>query len=370
MIKLKEGREPKEKKDFFLLGLTVACLCLLILSWILKGWIENIKKNNLKDQEALNQVLPGFNEDSIENLKKDISGETKRFWNLAVMFDPKDRWFKKDYDLSIYFVEELGRVNQFLKNKAVDKQAAFPELGFKEKLPSEQEAFCLLSQLFGLKELLSLGLDNDINFKVIEPLNIEDVSGFEGMKLAKSRVELTGLAQNLAEFIIQLNEIATRPQVDSIVLKSSDAGFSADLKLSHIVIDEGWKDKQSELPASTDIKEALPETAQNFIRILRSNNPFFVLTAKEAIAASSGEQAQTPADGQKDSQLSRFLYRGKAVMKSKEVVVVEDTLNQETVFLGRGERIGNFILKEFSNDSILLTNTDDGQEMIISRQEE
>lgn len=360
--------KPKEKKPYFLIGIGIIALCLSILYGILKGWINNIKSDNLKDKQMLDQALPDFNENSITNLKKEIKGMKDNFWDLAIIFDPKDRWFKKDYDLSIYFVEELGRVNQFLKAKASQKQVNFPELGFKEKLPSEAEAFYLLSQLYGLKELLSLGMDNNINFTAIEPQGIEDQAGFPGVKIAKSHLEFTGSAQSLVEFIIQLNEIITRPQIEALLLKYHDAVFSADLKISHIIIDEDWKSKQA-FPSSADIKEVFPQEQQELARTLRNNNPFFVL-AQDNPAVSADSQQEAGTKTEEPSKLSRFLYKGKAVMKSKDVVVIEDTLNEETVFLGQGEKIDGFVLKEFSNDAILLMNADDGQEMIISRQEE
>ncbi len=49
--------------------------------------------------------------------------------------------------------------------------------------------------------------------------------------------------------------------------------------------------------------------------------------------------------------------------------MIEDILNQETVFLGLNERIGNFILKDFSNDEAVLKNIDDAKETIIKRGE-
>ncbi|MBI5145255.1 MAG: hypothetical protein HZA27_03610, partial [Candidatus Omnitrophica bacterium] len=45
------------------------------------------------------------------------------------------------------------------------------------------------------------------------------------------------------------------------------------------------------------------------------------------------------------------------------------TLNQETLFVAKDERIGNFKLKDFSDEQIILENTDSGQETAIKRQE-
>jgi hypothetical protein len=80
-------------------------------------------------------------------------------------------------------------------------------------------------------------------------------------------------------------------------------------------------------------------------------------------------QKQTSETG-KPKKLSRFLYKGKAILRAKEVVAIEDVLNLETVFLGQGEKIDNFILREFSNEEAVLENIDNGQKIIIKREEE
>jgi hypothetical protein len=352
-----------DKYYFFWAGGIIGLL--LILGWFFQIRIEVLKKNNLKNLAMLNQVLPGFNNQSIGQLRGELNNLKADLNRLAGIFDPKERWFKKDYDLSIYFVEELGKINQSLKTKATNNQVDFPELGFKEKLPEEKEAFYLLTQLYGLKEIINLGMDYRINFKSITPLDIEEQEGLSGIKLAKTRIEATCPAEDIVEFIIQLNNIFPMPYLEAFSLKSHDSSFEMNLTLSHIMVDSDRKDKQ-EFPASLPTESTLSEAEQNFIRILRAKNPFLVEVAEEAPLSG---QKQTSETG-KPKKLSRFLYKGKAILRAKEVVAIEDVLNLETVFLGQGEKIDNFILREFSNEEAVLENIDNGQKIIIKREEE
>ncbi len=354
----------KANKQHFL-WVSIIAVILAVSGGLLNLKIEALKKANLKNKDMLSLVLCGFNNQSLEQLKAEIKNLKTEIVNLAGIFDPKEKWLKKDYDLSIHFVEELGKVNQALKTKAAQKKVDFQELGFKEKLPSESEAFYLLSQLYGLKEVINLGLDYSVNFKRVEPLGIEESAGLAGIKLAKSRIGLVCPGQGLLEFIIQLNEIVPRPYTESFALKFQGSSFEMDLLADNIVIDLDWKDKEG-FSASPDFQEnILSALDQGFIRTLRSTNPCLVVAAENA---SSG-QAQSGTKEDKPKQLQRFFYKGKAKLKSKEVVVVEDAMRQETVFLGLGEKIDNFALKKISNEEIVLKNIDDGKEIIVKRQE-
>jgi len=358
--KQKLNRLKLNKNHFIWVGAAIGIL--LILGWFLNNQVKALKNKNLKNAATLNQDFPGYTNQSLGQFKQETNNLKIKLAKLTGIFDPKEHWFKKDYDLTIQFVEELGKVNQVLQSKAKDKQINYPELGFKEKLPSESEAFYLLSQLYGLKEVVSLGMDYSINFKSITPQGIEEAKGLPGIKMAKSSMELVCPAQSLIEFIIQLNDIIPRPYIESILLKFQDYSFEINLSLSNIIVDTDWKDLQQYRPL--DYKEALSETQQNAIRILRSNNPLLLPIAKEA---APGEQALPTTD--KTKQVSRFLYRGKATLSSREVVAIEDALNKETVFLAQGERIDNFIIQEFSDNEAILKNMDDGKEMIIKREE-
>lgn len=338
---------------------------LLISGLVLNAKADFLKKQNLKNKAALTQGLSGVGSRGIEELKAEIRNLKTRIMYFSVMFDPKDRWLKKDYDLSIYFVEELGKLNLSLKTKAIEKKVDFQELGFKEKLPSESEAFFLLSQLSGISGIVDLGLDYSINFKSLAPQGVEDLEALPEIKLAKTRVALSCPAQGLIEFIIGLNEIIPRPFVESFLLKSLDSVFEMDLNVDNTIVGLDWKDKEEFSVSSGEIKKAvLSEQEEKFIRVLRGTNPFLTL-AKEAQALA--QEGQAAAKSEKPKIQQRFFYQGKATLKSKEVAVIEDTLNQETIFLGPGERIGNFMLKKILSGQIVLENVEDKKETVIKR---
>ncbi|MGE5197353.1 MAG: hypothetical protein ACM3IL_02490 [Deltaproteobacteria bacterium] len=352
----------KQIKNYYLMIAAVVCIALFIAAWLLRSNIAALEKNNLQNKAALNKALPDFNLRSPDAVKRQIQDLKSRLTGLSAVFDTKYKWIKKDYDLSIYFVEELGNARQFLKQKAQEKQVAAPELGFKEKLPSGQEASLLLSQLYGLKEVISLGMDYGINFKTVAPDGVEEAK-VPGIKLVKSRIALSCPAQGLIEFIIQLNEIIPKVCFEALSLKSQGDSYDMDLTLEQVVVETELNGKQ-EQPSPAEIKEVAGKEDENFIHILRSNNPFFVPETKIPLSASSANASPEP-----EKKQVRFIYRGTATLKSKQVVVVEDLLNKETVFLGLNDKVANFVLTDFSDSQITLKNTDDNQELIINREE-
>ena len=365
-VQKKEGF--KVRSALFLAG-TVIAVSLFTLGIFLSGWIKVVKNNNLKNLDTLNKALPDFNNQTFLEFQREVAGLEMEAIGLSNIFDPKYKWIKKDYDLSIHFIEELGRANQSLKIKAQEKGLNYTALDFKEKLPSEKEAVYLLNQLYGLKEVIGLGMDYGVNFKTVSPLEVEELKEAEGLKQAKSRIELSCPPQGLIDFIIGLNEVVPKVCFQSLALNSQETAFNLALTLNHLIVDSGIVDNL-EISKSGRVDECsmtiLKEVAlkqENFIYTLRSSDPFFVSLAQQKEAAASGQTQEAP------QPLTRFYYRGKAVLRSKEVVVIEDILNQETVFLGLNERIGNFILKDFSNDEAVLKNIDDAKETIIKRGE-
>ncbi len=347
---------------FIILVLAAAGLFLLILSLVLSSCIAKLTKNNIKDTATLNQVFPGFNVQTLGKLKQELSRLEEHLLALAYLFDPPDKGIRGDYDLPIYFVDELSKASQFLKLKAINKGMSYPDLGFKEALPDEKEAGYLLRQLYALKEVVSRGMDCGVNFISIAPHPIEDLGILAGIKTAKTRIEFTAQAPALIEFLIQVSDIVPLNSVESILVKSQDSTFKSDMILSYTVIDTDWKAEELHF-TPLNIRDVFG-SQEKFINMLRGKNPFSVASPPE-----TQEELPAQVSGQ-PKKLSRFLYRGKAVLKTKEVAVIEDTLNQETVFLALQEKIGDFILKELQDFQIILKNINNGQEMSIKREGE
>lgn len=363
-MKMAEGL--KFPKNYPLLIGAAAILGLLISGWVLNLRLGSLKKNNLKNKELLNQALANFSDQSLSQLKNELKNLKGRTLSLINLFEPREQWEKKDYDFSIYFVEELNNTNKFLKEKAAGKQINYTELSFKEKMPSETDAIPMLNQLYGIKEIVSIGMDYNMNFNALNPLGIEEPEKQKGIRLAKSRIQLSGPKQSLMEFVIQLNEIVPRATPESFLLKTQDSTVDLDLTLNHTIVDLDSKEIEG-IAVNSDVKEDVSAAGMSFVNILRSNNPFTVPLEKE-ISAIQG--TETKAQAQEAKPMARFYYKGKAVLKSREVVAVEDVLNQETVFLAKDEKIGNFKLKDFSDEEIVLENIDNGQQAMIKRQEQ
>lgn len=344
-----------------LLAAAIFGLFLFILAVFLSSRVSRLSKDNLKDLTTLNEVSPGFNNQTLEQLKQEINKLEVRLLALAYLFDPVDKSIKKDYDPAIYFVDELSKIGQLLKLKATNKQINYTDLGFKEKLPEEKEAQYLLRQLYALRDVVSRGMDCGINFISITPLPVEDLNASAGMKVAKVRVELSAPASSLIEFIIQLGEVVPLVSLESILLKSQDSSLNLEMTFSHIIVEADWKDKGTPFNP-LNIKDVFLER-EKFINIVRGNNPFSVPKLQESV------ESPLQASGEQPKHLPRFLYRGKAILKSKEVAVIEDTLNKETVFLAPQEKIGDFILTDLRDLQIILKNITNDEELIIKREE-
>lgn len=356
---------------------------LLLLLGLLNSYAARVSRNNLKNIAILSQVAPNFNKQTLKKLQEETKYLRMQLRSLADVIDPKERWVKKDYDLSVSFVEELNKVNQFLKSKIKNKQASpeqgrrieYSDLGFKEKLPGEKEAIYLLNQLYGLKETVNLGVDYNITFNSINPLSMSDVEELKdkgAIKQLKSRIEFTSSAEGLMEFLIGLTDVIPAVCIDNISSNFSGPSlFKTELTLSHFVIEpELWESlaaiiKKEDIKKSSSLfsKDAIIEQ-QNYERTLRRKNPFLAVVAKQI--DSGGRFIQGSEAPPKPAK--RFFYRGKATLKGKEVVVIEDVLNKETVFADIGEKIANFIVKNFTEEYVVFENINDHKETTIGRE--
>jgi len=83
---------------------------LLLLAWFLHSRIAQLREDNLKNLATLNQVLPSFNNQTSDQLKQNINQLEAQLLAFSYLFDPPEKQIKKDYDLPIYFVEELSKV--------------------------------------------------------------------------------------------------------------------------------------------------------------------------------------------------------------------------------------------------------------------
>jgi hypothetical protein len=352
------------KKNYLLIGAVILLAVSAGMQWSLRGRLSALVKASLKQRALLAQALPNFTERSAVLLAKEVLTRKEQLAGSISLFDPKDAWLKKDYDLSIYFVEELSKANQALASEALAKGISFPELGFKEKLPQEEEAAILLSQLFGIKRVAQLGIEQGMRFKSIIPLGADPVPGLSAIRAAATRIELTAPSQSLIEFIIQLQEVIPKACVVSLSVKSAGQFFDIDLSLANIIVDMSSEQLQMLAAFPKPKAVSLDAHQQVFARALRSSNPFFVPPPVEVLAVEG--------DSAKQQQLKparRYIYNGTAVLRAKSVVIIEDTLRNETLFVGKDEKLGDFIVDSFDSESAALRNSLDHKELILKRGE-
>lgn len=346
----------------FTIVLSVAGIMLLASAFVLGARIGWLSRENSRNTAMLNQVWPGLDEQALAKLKNEISSMEASLLAMAHLFDPSQKGLKKDYDPAIYFVDELGKTSQALKAKAASKQLEYNDLGFKEKLPDEKEVPYLLKQLSLLNEAVSRGIDCGVNFTSISPQPAEEVADISNTRMVKARMELKAPVASFLEFIVQLSQIEPLAYAESLNLKTEDSNLKGEIVIAQLLIDADWKYKDTPFtPLSPKIIFADEATAVNTLR----GSDVFAVPKTTLTSPQAGDGAGS---AEKPKQAPRFIYRGKAVLRDKEVAVVEDTLAQKTVFVASGEKINDFILRKFDNQEIILENADSSQKITIKRE--
>ena len=354
----------KDKQVVLFAACGITSVFLLITGVFLGSRAQNFKNNGLKITAMIHKDFSGLNSVTITQLERHIDQLKLQLVGLALQFIPGAGAIKEGYDPAIYFAEELDKANQDLRRKSQEKKTVFTDLGFQEKLPSDREAHYLLNQLYGLKEVVSLGLDYGVNFKSITPLGAEKTEALAGVKEARSRLEFACPAKTLPEFLIALTDIVPSVSLDSLLLSDQEGVFAGDAVLRHTIVDLTAWGVQPEYAAGNKQLVYVPSATQeqkDAMRVLRSANPFVPPRRND-------QEIQVKGPGGQSQPLPRLLYKGKAVLAGKDVVVIEDTLSQETLFLSRQERIGNFMVQDFTDERVRLKNLEDSQELVIERQ--
>ncbi len=366
----------KVVRPTLILALGTMNIVLLAAAIFLAIQIGLMKNNILRNDEVLKQTYPGFNPQIIPQLRGEIDYVKTQLVETCDLFDPKDNSLRKDYDLSIYFVEELSKANRALKQKAQDKQLNFNEFNFKEKVPSDREAYSMINQLLGLEKAVDLGLDYGINFKSVEPGVTENLDAIPGIRQQKSQIKMMCPGSSIMDFITGFNQAVPHLSFESFIFLLKGSYFEADLNVSHIICDrkaldiaqspEQFKDKA--VTPSQAMKE-LNAKQEDLARILKINNPFKREGEQKNEPREQPQASAQQKEEKKDEE--RFFYRGKAILRSKEVAVIEDTENQETIFAARGDNVGNFILKDFSDEQAVLGASSPGaKDVVIKRADE
>jgi hypothetical protein len=345
----------------------------LLAGFILNQRLLMLEKDNRSTAGKINKEVAGFNKESLARLKRETSGLRLKVSEMLGRLDPRQRWIKKDYDLTIHFVEELGKANQVLREKAKDKGVNFAELEFEDKLPSEEEAVLLLNQLNSLREIVNLGLQYQVSFRAISPLGSEEVKGMPEVKQLKSRLELSCPTQFLMDFIIGTEDILPRACLEALQLKARDSSFEATLELKHIAVSPlKLTQEESEELAQRNKKLPLADSRkEEYTRTLRNNSPFFAYEPPKPPEVVGPPSSGPKPPAKETSSAGRFVYHGRGLLKGEEVAVIEDTLSKETVFLGVANKLaGIFLLKSFSEEQAVLKNMQTKEEIVIRLLEE
>ncbi len=352
---------PK-KQVYLILG--YICVALGVLWFFLSG----ITAKQNKDYEQLNKALKvqglKLNKDTITNMRKIEDKALLDSAGILEVFDSRqERLIKKGYDASIFFVEELKNITRSLNEKASAKQVQVSALGFKEELPSEADAVYLLKQLYCLQKVILSGIDAGVNFTEISPGALPKKSENEQFILLNSKISFTCQPKDWVEFLSGISSIRPLMLVSSMSATKTESGLSGNIVLEQLVIDDKLRYSGDVKPFNLD---SYYQIEGNYLAALRAANLFFVPPAKEP----SNVTEEKPIESVPVKP--RFYYRGKVISRGAPQAVIEDTLNQETLFLGKGAKIAGYIMENITDEEAMLRNTVDGQELILkmSREEE
>ncbi|MFH1414445.1 MAG: hypothetical protein ABIG56_06330 [Candidatus Omnitrophota bacterium] len=349
-----------EKTKLITGGWLLACILLLVIASVLKGRINFVKRENQENRSLLDEALPDFNDQSPQKLAQDIKNLKLNILSQECLYSRQDSWLKEGYDPGILFAEDLSIINQYLKQKAQNKNTEFADIEFLQKMPSEQEAVYLLSQLHGLKEILNLGIELGVNFEVIKPQPIQELEDDKGIRVAKTYLELSCPKETLIEFLIQMNYLVPRAYLEFLSIKSQGEVFDLVFSFKNIILTLDWAKDDLGEEAAIKSPDSLLGAGQGYISVLRGRNPFHLETPKIISATEVKEEVRLA---------PRFLYKGTAVSKEKEIVVIQDTMSEETVFIGLNGSYGDFKLKEFSDQTAVFENVKDNSTIIIKKEE-
>lgn len=364
------------KRNFWIIWL-IAGACCALSAGALNKKLSAARGEIAANYAVLNQALAGFSGEKVAALKDEVGGIKKDVAGMSLVFYPKDRFLKKDYDPGILFIEELNNAGVALNLKAGEKKTAPVAIDFSSKLPSAQEAAQLLSQLAGLRGIVEAGLDLGAQWKTIKPLPVARVDGFEHLFLAPASLELTQPQQTLMEFIARIHESEYIMCLDYLVIKAqaaaapavmpggalSGGGFAITMNVSALIADYSWPDIAPQTEAA---QMEILKDRRKAVAAARSANPFYMAPKKDI---SAGAVSDPGAAIQKQVETQRFFYRGQGVLEGSPAAVIEDVLMKETVFLHRDAKYRGFTLKDFSEEQSVLINSDDGGATVLTRGE-
>lgn len=359
-------KEPAPRsKDFWKL-FGVGMLCLLLCAWVLRARLAPMAAEDSQNRLMLDEAAGGFNESTTDVLRGDIEALKARIFAGAGLFNPQQRWLRKGYDVSILFVEELNNANEFLKREAQKMQVEFPGVSFTEKLPGEDDAVMLLTQLYGIREVAYRAIKLGADIIDIKPLKADEEDAFASAVILPATIELVIPHGTVVELLIGLTGIVPKIQVDAFSGKTQEEGVEISMTFSTVYTDFGLSEQERSRYRSSGVPdESYPQGIEQAVAVLRSVSPFAVPVRRQELAGLVDETTKKSSP-EVIKPRQRFFFRGRASLHGKEVVVIEDTLRQETVFMARGDQHDRFRLKDFSGDGVILESIDDRMTTIIN----
>lgn len=355
-------------RDFWkLAGLGVFVLG--VSAWVLHGRVTAMSTESTSNRELIKQTAPDLSKRTIPELEEGIIDVKSQIYATATLFNPQSKWLRDGYDVSILFVEELNNANQQLKDAAADMQVQFPGIVFAEKLPAEGAAVQLLTQLYGIREVAELAISLGADILDITPEPAADDDGFTHGAVLPASMEFSFPHETVVEFLIRITGVVPKIAVTTLAVKTEDEAVLITLDMSTIFTQFDLTDEEKNRYSVAGVpEESYPQGIQRAVSLMRGNSPF-VIPERRKEEIMLAEEASAEPEPEPEIPRQRFYFRGKATLQSQEVAVVEDTMRQETVFLARGERYDTYLMKDFSDDGIILEGIDDKAITVINRED-
>jgi hypothetical protein len=344
--------------------LLAVVLCLCLSAFVLRAREEAYARRAAASAAQLDDALGAFSEKKVVDLRAAVSSSAVRLAALGALFDPRAKWTRSNYDMSILFAEELNRSSTELKALADSRQTDFSGFSFTDKLPSESDAALLLGQLYAMRSVAELAVASGADVSLAKPLPPTKESALPDTREVPAEMELAFPHATVMDFLIRMNGIV--PKLCSQALKVRVEPESVYVSLKYSTLSVSLSDIQGidgKITVAQVPDESYPAGIDTAVSLLRSKSPFLIPVKQTGVE----EDVTQPPEEEKPAQ--RFFYKGRALLRTKQVAVIEDAMRKETLFLSVGDRFDNFRLKNFSETEVILEGSDNFL-TVIKREDE
>lgn len=339
----------KGKLFLFLVFLNSLAL-LLLLGFSFKA--GSLKKENVKLMKKIGEPV---SEKNLEKLKLETESMERKILFFLNLYSKKKEEIP-EVNKRLYFAQKASELQKRLKRRAELNLVKAPLFEFSSELPAEKEVDIFLKDLEILEEVVNLGIKENLDFEKINLLKTEDVGEVPLLKKIGVEISLGGKKSNVFSFLDSCLENLLFLDIEELILSEEAEKILVYLKPVSLILSSKFAQEVN--------KELKPFNFSSFLRVKKSVRTKFLNNKIWGESPEFKKSLKKEATGQRQE---RFYYRGLAVLKGKEVVVIEDASSGDFLFLALGQKIGEYKLKDFTPEEITLESLKNKKELIIKR---